>query len=313
MPRLSYDNLPLEHGLFANLLSLMQTGQYAKYGLRNITSDGHTRRILFALNIPFDVIVKSCLHFQEWHHWRILATTYGGLDDADLDALASCRTPVAATHSLWIQYVMWKRFAGLLADQLSTAPLQSISEEALRRLRNDAEGASAAVHQLFVKLELFDNIDTHLERVRAIAAKTELAGKIPCIHTLAVTDIGSNLPGLRRGTAVLSALNSITREFFRLFGLEKGPAKITSIGDGFLRLKKAGVKIGREESSEAAERLFYSKEQREIGQFLGRLIGLGFAEIGQFIDLKIERPTGHYQKLIDTLYPLPRDQFTIGN
>jgi hypothetical protein len=271
---------------------------------------GERRRILFAPNIPLPLVVKSSLDVPEWYYWKELVELYAQVSDDCIDAMASCRNSCATAHSLWIQFVSWKRFVGRIVDKLQSKPTSALSLEELNQLKIQASAAAAAVSQLGIKAGYQRAIDSFATMVRDASRGSELFGRVPHIGRPPVKDIGALCAQMQAAGSILKNLHGLTSAFLCRLRLADGNADVQSLEKHLSALRsevpRIGATIGR------LHRLWYNKSERDIGLLLRQTIDRVFEKVEGIIQLPVSRPSPHYRSFIDEYYPLPKEHFTPG-
>lgn len=316
-PAIEYEgeDIKLHHGQFANMADLFKSKIYNSYGYRGTTGTLGQHYFLFPAFISYDALTKSRVEPQEQHFWEELVKIYSSLSDSSLDAMASCRTKTAGFHSLWIQFVMWKRYMGTAIDMLNTQNPMSYDSDTRQRLMENIESARACIRQIFLKIKYQSNIQEHIDGVKKSATYTELSSYLPCVDELEPSVVNKYEIFVEFSTA-LETLHDICREFQIHQGLDKQEHNVSLT---VLESKLQDIGLSLKLSSDLVDtikwcNLFLQKDTRkEIAQRIMILIETSFGVFEEKLGLKFERPSGHYGKFITQYYPLPTEHFVQGN
>jgi hypothetical protein len=317
-PSIEYNsNIQLTYGLFANMLDLFASKEYAKWGYREIKKINDQRHILFANYLPYELLQKSKVEQQERFFWAELVKTYCRLPDRTLDALASCRNRTTTTHSLLIQLVNWKRYMGTAFDMLQQVNIVSMDDATRTSVREHIEAARACLKQYFVKIDHFETLSTHLALIKELAQDSELQPFIPCLNetTDGTIRMDQKCEILVELSKYLSALHAVCGEFRKqiridddgerpdLINLTKNLGVLGEIlpsGHGLLDHKRWVIP-------------FLQPNEREIAVLCLSLIDEVFGIFEGRLSIQILRPTPHYKDVLHKQYPFPRGHFTKGN
>jgi len=314
-PSVEYKDVQLYYGLFPNFVRLFESRVYSKYGVRGIKSIGNQTYILFPTYIDYPAKRKSRVEPQEQHYWERLVKVYSALDDTSLDALASCRTETFGTHSLWMQFVLWKRYMGFAIDYLRQENGYSLQEDLKNKLTNYIDTARACIGQIFVKIDHVNHLDEHIIKAQQTSFSREFSSLIPCRDELH-SDISGKLAGFVECSHILEALHDICREYQILLGLDnKQKMPDFTVLENRLdyiekhtSVKSTLVNNGRWHS------LFLDiGSRKEIANLIWELSEGVFKYFEDKLGVPFERPSGHYKAFLEKYYPLPIEHFIRGN
>lgn len=321
-PSIEYNsniNIKLHYGLFANLLDLFASKEYAKWGYKAIKQIGDERYIVFAPYLDFERLEKSKVEGQERHFWAELVHIYCRLSDRTLDALASCRNKTTTSHSLLIQLVNWKRHMGTAFDMLQQDNMVSMDTTTKTQVKNHIDAARACVKQFFVKVGHFSSIDDHIAQAKAVAANSELNPFVPCVtespagaEAVKMEDKCNILLGF---SDYFSALHGVCGEFRKQIQIDE-PHESPDLIKLTDHLKALGRIIPQADALLDPKRWvipFLQPNEREIAVLCLSLMDEVFAVFENQLGLPIARPTPHYKDFLYKYYPLPREHFTKGN
>jgi hypothetical protein len=317
-PSIEYNsNIKLHYGLFANLLDLFGSKEYAKWGYKEIKKVGDERHIVFAPYLDFELQEKSKVERQERYFWAELVKTYCGLSDRTLDALASCRNNTTTAHSLLIQLVNWKRHMGTAFDMLQQVNIGSMDDDTKTNVRAHIEAARACVKQFFVKVGHFENITHHVEQVKKICSYSELQPFIPCLNeSLPGTFvIGEKCHILLGFSDYLSALHAVCGEFRKQIRIDEGNESPDLINLTHNLTVLNGILPSANTLLDPKRWVipFLQPNEREIAVLCLSLMDEVFAVFEERLSLVISRPTPYYKDILYNHYPLPTEHFTKGN
>ena len=310
-PNIKYEKISFYYGLFPITIELFNSRAYRKYGFRGVSP---SRYMLFPLYIDYEKSLKSRVEPQEQHYWKILTKIYASLDGETLNALASCRTTTTCIHSLWIEFVLWKRYMGFAMDSLCSE--NPLNEEAKKKIKDNIETARACKKNILTKIEYHKDINKYINRAKQAAASTELSSYIPCVDELTDDSLQHKYNTFITFTEIFVELHKICRRFQRHIGLDSPDQKddLNSL-ENTLKYLENNLNLSQDIiNSQDWFPLFQSPNSRkEIAQRILILIETLFTEFEQKSQLKFERPTKHYNNFLDNYYPLPRDHFIRGN
>ena len=317
VPKIEYANITLHLGLFPNILQLFESGEYAKYGAKSIERSSHDRSIIFPKFIALDSSVKSGVEHHERHFWSILVSIYSRLDDAALDALASCRTKTLAVHSLWVQLLLWRSNIVKALNILKQEYIDSIDEITRKEIIGNIETARGCVKHIFTKRDYAENISIHIIKLREQAAQTELAPYLPCIEELGETSLSQKLDTFLYFCEVVNALHDVFREFQKCLGLDsvEKKADLNFLADRLNYLSSNPSGLPEELFNQQRWfTLFLQRSNREVA-YLGLLaIEKIFEYFEDRLMLKMHgHLPAHYEMILSDYYPLPLDRFLQGN
>lgn len=304
-------------GLFPNVLSLVSTRMYKYWGVRGVKEVGDERHIQFAPFLPFQALEKSRVQAHERYFWEKLAGVYSVLDDDSLNALASCRNDSSSAHSLWIQFVNWKRHMGTALDMAVKESFASMAEHRKKEVLENIESARACIKQFFKKKDFHEHIDSYIDKAKQRASQTELEGYIPCVNDdkRIIDRIGSKYSIFVELSEYISALHAICGEFRKQITTGEGDEKPDPIklGKNLERLKKV-VRTSNLDLVEPARWYlpFLESNEREIARLCLLLIDEVFGYFQKQLNLPFHRPTKHYTEFLSKFYPLPAAHFTKG-
>ena len=315
-PRIDYrTGITLHLGLFPNLLELIATRMYRYWGVRGVKETGDERHVLFAPFLPFQALEKSRVQTHERYFWEKLVNIYAVLDDHTLDALASCRNTTSVTHSLWIQFINWKRHMGTALGMVVEEDINHMSEEKKGEVFDNIKIARGCIRQFFLKKKFHDEIHNYINKAKENAALTELQSYIPCIDEPSSihTQIGPKYPIFIKLSEYISALHGVCGEFRKQVAMKEGVEKPDPIklGRNLERLK-AIVQSPNLVDPSRWFIPFLEPNEREIARLCLKLIDEVFDYFQKELDLPFHRPTQHYKDFLEQCYPLPTDHFTKG-
>ena len=316
-PSIEYNsNIKLHYGLFANLIDLFTSKEYAKWGYREIRQVGDERHIVFAPFLDFELLEKSRVERQERHFWAELVRVYCKLSDRALDALASCRNKTSTSHSLLIQLVNWKRHMGTAFDMLQQVNITAMNASTKDEVRRHIEAARACVKQFFVKRGHFKDIEDHILELKSSAAYSELQQFIPCQNETrgGVTNMADKCDALIDLSDYLAALHAICGEFRKQIRIDQQleVPDLIKLTDS-LKILEQILPTSTLLDPKRWVIPFLQPNEREIAVLCLTLIEEVFAIFENRIGNPILRPTPHYNDVLHRNYPLPKDHFTKGN
>lgn len=312
-PHIQY-TIRFNYGLFPNVIDLVGADEYAKYGCV-AREEGEVRKIQFAPFLAYGVLQKLPVKPHEQHYWGKIVEVYSKLDDETLDAMASCRSRTTGAHSLWIQFVHWKREMGIALDRLRQEDPKNLEEEKKTELRTHIEAALACIRNTGVKAAFRLNLNEHVQKTKTAAANTELAKVVPCLNDL------DKMSFLNFDTFVklfnhLGAVNGICQECLKQTGLISGTEEADldviqqRLGDlGRLHLQNASL---------IDERRWFTllrpvkEKNKELASLCLQLITEVYKVFEKELGLPIHRPTEHYSEFLRSRYPLPTEHFLTG-
>jgi hypothetical protein len=313
-PSIEYKDVPLYFGLFPNIVELFKSRVYSKYGVREIRSVGKQTYILFPTYIDYAIRNKSRVEHQEQHYWERLIKVYSAVDDTTLDALASCRTGTLSSHSLWIQFVLWKRYMGFAIDYLRRENEYSINN-LKKKLLEYIDAAGGCIGQIFTNIDYIDHLDEYTRIAQQVSFSDEFSSLIPCRYEMP-SDLFGKSVSFVECSYVLEALHDICTEFQALIklGPSQRPPDLMILEDRLkyiaehTSIKSILVDVARWYS------LFLDiGSRKEIANLIWDLSEAIFKQFEERLGILFERPSGHYKTFLEKYYPLPRDNFIRGH
>ena len=314
-PHIQY-TVTFHYGLFPNIIDLVAADEYAKYGCVSKEESG-TRRIVFPSFLTYEVLRKLPVEGNEQHFWSKLVEVYARLDGDTLDAMASCRTRTTAAHSLWIQFVHWKREMGIALDRLREDDPVLMDQKTKESVRKKVESARACMHSITAKMGFRQNLGQYVERVKSAAALTELSNYLPCLDELDPAKTPTlDFDKFVRLYPYLAAMSEICEEYLKQTDILPATT-IADLGVIEQRLRELG-RFGSIRRTLIDPRRWFTllrppkDKNKEIARLCLELITELFRAFEQELTLPIARPTEHYSDFLASHYPLPVDHFLPG-
>jgi len=262
--------------------------------------------------IHFLLLFCKCQFF-----WAKIVSVYARLDDETLDAMASCRTRTTGAHSLWIQFVHWKREMGIALDRLRQEDPILMDQPKKTELIDHLGAALACMRNLSIKMGFRRNLGRYVENVKASAANTELGDVLPCLDQIDTPK--SQEVNFDRFVSLydhLAAMNDICQECLKQMEIADGvrAADLGVVEQRLLQLRQTG----RISPTLIDPRRWFTllrppkEKNKEIARLCLELITELFRAFEQQLGLPILRPTEHYSEFLKKHYPLPIEHFLPG-
>lgn len=315
VPSIEYVSIKLHFSLFPNFVELFKSTIYNKYGIKEIKSINNQTHIYFPRYVDYKTRCKSKVEDNEQHYWERLVKIYAALDYSTLDAMASCRTKTLATHNLWVLFVLWKRYMGFAIDKLRQENGLSLSDAKKKKLIDDINTARECIKQQFILIDYSNNLINFTNAVKQTSSKTEFGTFIPLLEDIAPS-FSDKFDTFVKFAYVLESLHDICREFQIWLGLDSCQHK-----PDLNTLENKLDYIGRHlpidnsfiETKNWHSRFLHTGTRKEIADSIFGLIVEVFRLFEEALELRFERPSGHYTNFLKNHYPLPNNHFIRGN
>jgi hypothetical protein len=309
VPSIKYTHSVLTHGYFVDYMDLFQSKLYSRFGFRGVREQGQDRYILFGVSpIPVEVIKKFSFTVDEAILWRQLIECYASQSADVLNACASCRNHTTAFHSLWFQFVVWRRNMTVLMTRLRDTQVAR-SNESDRLIKS----AQFSVKQLQVKLKYYENRELHISAIRAAAEYTELGTQLPFLNEGKgwSEDSMKSLTDLQRLIPLLEALHELM--LIALSSLGLGGLSVDSAAvDNSLEIMARWMP-GLEQllQPNVWHSLLLLRDGKRVGAISIELVNSTFDFLSKESGLQFRRVSDHYRVFLEN-YPLPTEGFIVG-
>ena len=314
VPGIDYAGIKLHHGYFANLMDLFEESrEYNKYDFKGVIGK---RQLLFPPFIAFETLAKSPVEYHERYFWEQLVKVYAVLSDSALNALASCRNDATSALSMWMQFILWKRYMGMAVDTLRQEAVESLDNRKRQELVGKFKDAGKCIEQLSLLIDYKSKIQKYIKQVEEVAENTELFPFIPLTDVLSKTSLADKRETFVELSAILKDLNNICENFQIHMGLAQ-PGLIISYAALQAGLKNIETHLlisGEVVDFTRWHSLFLQGDsKREAARLLLSLIESVFTAFEGKLELYFDRLSVHYQTFFERFYPLPTEHFLGGN
>lgn len=294
----------LQDGLYASLSQLGQCKMYSLYGFKTMrAADG--KFSLSFIDPGYQLERRARVEDQERHYWTKLLDVYCQLTVDELNSMATCRTPGATLLSVRAQLVRWHKNTTKALNAFATGRAAEIDVGLYFR------SARECADQFHEKLRIWDHIGEPRQHVADLAAKTELAGRVPMLLDLPQYRFaGDRVEALRRHEPVIAALQSVFSQIEALW-LKKGV-------DSEALEERLGLLSGRDLvekrlcDASVWMALALGTRTRELARLCQDLIDACVNAVASESGVTIPRQSDFYNAVASSEYPLPRDHFKPG-
>lgn len=308
-PQLKYPHIALRHGYFATFPELFQSKLYTQFGFREARMVGAETYFLFSKQpITLQRVKKQALTVEEWHYWEQIVECYARQSTETLNAMASSRNGTTVLHSLWFQYVVWKRNAGVL--------MASLRDQEVGTIKNIPElisSASASIGQLRLKSSHFEDRERYIALIREGASYTEFFGKVPFLEEDVrwAGLLTEKVAKLRDLIPALEALHELLITLCGRVGILSLKTEPASVELTIERLIKTLPPMASKVEVNAWNSIWLRRNVKQIGAEVLILINLAYAAMSESLGLEFGRVGDHYRYFFGN-YPLPIERFAQG-
>lgn len=305
-PSIREPEFRLEHGLFAALSDLSSVGVYASHGLVRPVPGSAGVEVQFAKFMPSRLKQKSLVQPLERDLWEQLLSVYVQCSDEQLNALASCRTPVATVESLVVELIRWRQHMG---RALRFVVEGRASDPAVAK---QFQQARFCIHQFFVKAKFWSEMAKHRSAVNLLANRTEVGDLVPM-----QTDLADRKDRAESELAVLigcgddiHAMHFVCRQIDKRLHAERlDPRRLEVQLDRLAKLHGSANDIF---DANTWHSLLFGGPDKDLAARGLRLIELTFQSLSMLLDRELPPQRAYYERLMGDRYPLPRDHFERG-
>lgn len=308
-PQLKYPNISLRHGYFATFAELYQSKLYSQFGFRGARVVGSDTHFFFSKQpLTVQQVKKQALTIEEWLYWAQIIECYSRQTLETLNAMASCRNDTAFFHNLWIQYVVWKRNAGVLMARLRDQEIGTI-----RDVDELISSASASIAQLRLKSNYYRDREKYVALVREAASYTEFSTSVPFLRegttwSCAMTEKSDKLRCL---IPSLESLHELVVAMCYRIGIVSVESEQNSVEGILGSLVEAIPQMASKIEMNAWNSIWLRRNVKQVGAEVLNLINLVYSAIEELVGLEFGRVGDHYRCFFKE-YPLPCDGFTSG-